>query len=88
MSRTFDYFATTLDAINGLDAGVYVLPFDVDFSNTPGDDLRLAYLPTSQGDPYQILGTFSAASNLFDLTNYVAPAAGATNLGSLQPQGR
>jgi hypothetical protein len=84
MSRTFDYFATTLDAINGLDAGVYVLPFTVDFSSAPGDELRNAYLATSQGDQFQLLGTFAANSNLYWLANYVAPAAGANNLASIR----
>ena len=84
MSRTWDYFSTTLDSINGLDAGVYVLPFDVDFSDAPGNELRNGYLATSQGDQFQLLGSYAANTNLFWMVNYIAPAAGASNMASIR----
>lgn len=87
MSRTFDYFATTGDAANGLENGVYVLPFDTDFSNTPGAELRTGYLPTQQGDQYQLVATFNGNSTLQWLANYVAPVAGPQNLASIQARG-
>jgi hypothetical protein len=84
MSRQFDYFSTTLDSINGLDAGVYVLPFTFDFTDAPGSELRNGYLSTSQGDQFQILGSYAANTNLFWMVNYVAPAAGANNVASIR----
>lgn len=87
MSRAFGYYSTTADAANGLENGVYVQPFNQDFSNAPGDELRNGYLATQQGDQYQMVATFNGNSNLYWVANYVAPAAGASNLASIQPRG-
>lgn len=84
MSQKFGYYSTTADAANGLEDGVYVLPFTTDFSNAPGAELRNAYLPTQQGDQFQLVATFNGNSNLQWISNYVAPVAGPSNVASIQ----
>jgi hypothetical protein len=84
MSQLFGYNNATADAALGLENGVYILPFDNDFSNAPGDDLRNAYLPTQQGDLMQLQATWNGNSNLYYVCNYVAPAAGPNNVASIR----
>lgn len=84
MSAAFDYYSTTADAANGLENGVYVLWFDQDFGESPGSELRNGYLGTQQGDQFQVIATWNGNSNLYWVANYVAPAAGATNLASIR----
>lgn len=84
MSRQFGFYSTTADAANGLENGVYALPFDGDFGLQDGAELRNAYLPTQQGDQFQLVATFNGNSNLQWLANYVAPIAGPSNLASIQ----
>lgn len=85
MSRMFGTFASavtssvlagTPDTANGLENGVFVLPFNQDFGLKPGDELRNGYLVTQQGDQFQFVGTFNASSTLYELVNYVAPGNG------------
>lgn len=88
MSREYGYNATTADAAGGLEAGVYVLPYDAqDFGNGVGAELRNGYLPTMQGDQFQLVASFNGNSNLSWLANYVAPVAGPSNLASIQAGG-
>jgi hypothetical protein len=84
MSLWFDYFATTADTANGLENGVYLLPFDIDFGIEPGGELRNGYLPSQQGDQLQGIASWNGNSNMFWVANYVAPAAGPTNLASIR----
>jgi hypothetical protein len=84
MSILYDYFATTADTANALENGVYVLPFHVDFDNGPGSELRNAYLASQQGDQFQVVASWNGNSQLFWVANYVAPAAGATNVASIR----
>lgn len=84
MSQKFGYNNTTADAPWGLENGVYVLPFTFDFSNEPGAELRNSYLPTQQGDQFQLVAQFNGNSNLQWLANYVAPVAGPSNVASIQ----
>jgi hypothetical protein len=84
MSKYFGLTSATADAANGLENGVYVLPYHTDFGLQPGDELRNAYLPTQQGDQFQLVQTFAGSSNLQWLANYVAPIAGPQNLASIQ----
>jgi hypothetical protein len=85
MSRTFNLSSTTADSANGLENGVYVLPFHTaDFTNGAGAELRNSYLGTQQGDQFQLIGTYSGNSNFYWLANYVAPAAGPSNLASIR----
>jgi hypothetical protein len=84
MSVMFDYYATTADTANALENGVYVLPFDTDFENGPGAELRNGYLATQQGDQFQVVASWNGNSTFYWVANYVAPAAGATNLASIR----
>jgi hypothetical protein len=84
MSALFDYYSATADAANGLENGVYVVPFDSDFDNGPGAELRNSYLPTQQGDQQQAVASWNGNSTMYWIANYVAPAAGATNLASIR----
>lgn len=84
MSYQWDYFGTTPDSSNGLENGVYVLPFDNDFSNSIGAELRNGYLGTEQGDQLQVIASWNGNSTMYWIANYVAPAAGPTNLASIR----
>lgn len=84
MSASFDYFAATADTANSLENGVYVLWFDEDFGLGPGGELRNGYLPTQQGDQFQAIASWNGSSTLYWVANYVAPAAGPTNLASIR----
>jgi hypothetical protein len=72
MSRWFSYYSTAADSANGLEAGVFVLPYHISFSNEPGSELAHAYKATNQGDYNQFLGNWTANSKLFVISNYVA----------------
>jgi hypothetical protein len=73
MSRAYGFTSTTADSANGLENGVYVLPwFMQDVDLRPGNELALGYLNTNQGDLHQLLGTFNGSSNLYFVCNYVA----------------
>lgn len=84
MSRQFGLYATTADSANGLENGVYVLPFDSDFGLQDGAELRNGYLPTQQGDQFQVIASWNGNSTLFWVANYIAPAAGPSNLASIR----
>ena len=84
LSRQYGFYSATADSANGLENGVYALCFDNDFGLQDGAELRNAYLPTQQGDQFQLVGTFNGNSNLQWLANYVAPIAGPSNLASIQ----
>lgn len=84
MSRQYGFTATAADSANGLENGVYALPFHNDFGLQDGAELRNAYLPTQQGDQFQLVATFNGNSNLQWIANYVAPYAGANNVASIQ----
>lgn len=84
MSRWFDLQNATLDAANGLDTGVFVLPFDLDFTNQPGAESGLGYLDTKQGDMFQQIGSYGASSTLYHVVNYIAAVGG---IQALQARG-
>lgn len=84
MCRLYNLHATAKDAALGLENGVFVLPFNRDFANAPGDELRNGYLPTQQGDQFQQVGSYSGSVTLYHVVNYVAPAAGPNNLASIR----
>jgi hypothetical protein len=71
MSRIFGYNEPTLDTANGLDTGVFVIPFDNDFGFEPGAETGNGYLATANGDPIGFNGTWNASSNLFWLVNFI-----------------
>jgi hypothetical protein len=59
------------------DNGVYVEPFDLDFSTGAGAETRMGYLPTSSATRLEVQGTLgTGAGTLSVLTNDVAPANG------------
>jgi hypothetical protein len=81
MSRWYGLTSTTPDTANGLENGVFVLPFHISFSLTPGDELPHGYLGTNQGDLHQFIGNWNGNSKLYVVANYMAfvgaPPAGA-----------
>jgi hypothetical protein len=68
------------EAVKAKEAGLYVVPFNHDFSHKPGWETRRGYLPTTDGMRLQYRGTIggSGSHTLFVLTNFVAPGAGST----------
>lgn len=84
MSRLYGFYSTTADTANGQENGVYALSFAQDFGLQDGAELRTGYLPTQQGDQFQLVASFNGNSNLQWLANYVAPIAGPSNLASIQ----
>lgn len=72
MTRDYGYYSTTADTANGLENGVYVLPFHKSFINQPGDELPHAYLATNQGDLHQLVASFNGNSKLYVVVNYMA----------------
>jgi hypothetical protein len=84
MGRLLGFNGSTADVANGLENGVYALCFDQDFGLQDGADLRTGYLPTQQGDQFQLVASFNGNSNLQWIANYVAPIAGPSNLASIQ----
>ncbi len=72
MSEEYNLSSTTLDAAGGLDTGVYVLPFNKDFTNAPGAELGNGYLSTNIGDQIQLVGSWSASSTLYEVINFLA----------------
>jgi hypothetical protein len=75
MSRAFGYNAA-LDTANGCDTGVYVIPFNADFTYQPGSETGDGYLDTANGDPIGLNGTWGAACNLNWLVNFVNVVGG------------
>jgi hypothetical protein len=84
VSQTFGLTSATADTANGLENGVYLLWFDQDFDNGPGAELRNGYLGTQQGDQFQVIASWNGNSTMYWVANYVAPAAGPTNLASIR----
>lgn len=80
MYQTFGYGgdADAADAANGLDTGVFVLPFNQDFGLKPGQDTRRGYLETGVATRFDLYGTIggSGSHSLTVLTNDVVPASG------------
>ena len=76
MSRVFGYTDATLDAACGCDTGVYVIPFDVDFTYLPGSETGNGYLSMANGDPIGLNGTWGGACNLYWLVNFINVVGG------------
>lgn len=87
MSRMFAYDVATADTANGLENGVYVLPFDLDNTNIPGSaELGNGYLQTNTGSVLAISGSMGASATMYELCNWIVPANG--NPGSIRAGGR
>ena len=65
-------FTGTIDTANGLDTGVYAIPFNLDFALEPGAELGNGYLMTNVGDAIQVIGSWGASSTLYELVNFLA----------------
>lgn len=62
-----------VNAANGREYGLYILwQFMQDFYFRPGNGTNFALLNTDQGDQFQMLATFTGATNMFELVNYIA----------------
>lgn len=75
MSRVFGYDGA-LDAAGGCDTGVFVIPFNSDFTYSVGSETGNGYLETANGDPIGFNGTWNASSNLFWLVNFINVVGG------------
>jgi len=73
LARIFELEAAGPDAYLSPENGVLWLPFNRDFVNTPGDELRNRYLSTKAGNVLQYSGTTTAALDVHFLANYVIP---------------
>ena len=77
LRQQYGYTNTTQDAANGLDNGVFVLPFDALLGSTAGDpaNSRSQYLPTLDSSQLQLRGTNYGAdtSTLEIITSSVIP---------------
>lgn len=83
MTKWFGFTSATKDTPQGLDTGVYVIPFHCLASNSLGGDTgnsRSQLLPTVDASQLQLRGTSfgSASSTLEILTNSVIPTDAAT----------
>lgn len=61
------------DAYGAMENGVWPLPFNRDFINTPGDELRNRLLVTKAGNVLQQSGTGTASLDVHYLVNYIVP---------------
>lgn len=84
MSRQYGFTSNSADSANGLENGVYALPFNTDFGLQDGDEMRNGYLVTQQGDQFQLIGNFTGSNTLYWVANYVAPAAGPNAIASIR----
>ena len=79
MRRQFGLSASALDAANGIDSGVFVLPFDTLVGSLSGDpaNSRSQYLPTLDSSQLQIKGSAFGAgiSTVEILTNNITPSS-------------
>ena len=79
MRRQFGLTASAMDAPNGIDSGVFVLPFDTLVGSLSGDpaNSRSQYLPTLDSSQLQIKGSAFGAgiSTVEILTNNITPSS-------------
>jgi hypothetical protein len=61
-----------IDTGNGLDTGVFTLPFTRDFGLVPGAELGLGYLDTNVGDEIELIGSWAASSTLYEVVNFMS----------------
>jgi hypothetical protein len=69
--QDFGYTAAA-EAANGLDNGVFVFPFNKDFTNAPGDEIGAGYLGTTAATRWELQGVAATAGTLTALTNDVS----------------
>lgn len=61
----------SIDTATGLDTGVFNVTTVEDFADKPGNEIG-AYLNTQVGDELEMLGSFSTASNVTEIANFLA----------------
>ena len=59
-------------AYAGLNAGVYNLWFNSDFTFEPGNTLFYGMLNTAVGDSIELTGLWKASSTLYEVINFLA----------------
>lgn len=73
MQRAFGFTSTSFDSANGPENGIFVLWYDQDASNMPGDELRRRYQRTKTGNTFKLRGTYGNAGSLYITENYIVP---------------
>lgn len=74
VARWYELEATGPDAYISMENGVWPLPWNRDFINTPGDELRNRLLVTKAGNVLQQSGTgVSSSMDVHYLVNYIVP---------------
>jgi hypothetical protein len=72
-AEQFSLTSPTLDAVNGPDSGVFVLPFCTEFDGRAGYEMRDMWLPTTQATRLELAVTLSNSGVLTVMTDDVAP---------------
>jgi hypothetical protein len=76
MSEAYGFNATTADAANGLNTGVYNLWFNQDFTFDPGNSLFYQLLNTAVGDSVELTGSWGTTGNtpsqMYEVINFLA----------------
>jgi hypothetical protein len=73
MADAFEYVSGTFEAAGGPDNGVFVLPFNVEFSGKAGYEMRDLYLPTTQATRLELVYSLANSGVLTVMTDDVAP---------------
>lgn len=71
MAKSYGMDNATADSYKGPENGVLVIPFNRDFTNTPGEELRNDYLSTKAGNVLQFSGSYGASTIEHFLVNYI-----------------
>lgn len=64
---------SSTDAARSLENGIFVLPFDRDTGQLPGNESRRKYLRTKPGNTLKARGTYGNAGVLYVTSNYIVP---------------
>ena len=74
LTKMAQYYAlqtATADSYASFENGVLVFPFNRDFTNTPGEELRNDYLITKAGNVFQFSGSYGGSTIEHFLVNYI-----------------
>lgn len=66
-------YSGTVDAVNGLDTGVFVEGYTHDFDGHPGGELRDLWIPTQQSTRFELEGTYGAGTLGILINDVAAP---------------
>lgn len=73
LAECFDFVSTAAEAAGGPDNGVFVLPFNTEFTGKAGYELRDLWLPTTQATRLELTVTLGNSGVLTVMTDDVAP---------------